>query len=465
VNQYYGDIRGRTLQGRDANWLHGLWSGRYGSYAEGWIANNVAEVNFPYVEDTTGMLGGDSTFVVNGLDLSLNPAPAGAPGRLGFGSVGQFPAEVSDADVSEVVIYDRVLSEAELTEVREFFYTKYDVEPIEPPAPQNTVLSGSIGTFTGGDPGEGLDMEGQFVYAIDVGNLGDVTVGDAEFTDGSEAGMAIGTSPGASITDANEIPDWHTVADYGNSDNDNALELVMHGIRWNEPPGLQIDLDVDPGQQYQLQLLFAESCCDRGFDITVEDELRVDNFNVQVVQEGINNGLQGVFFTDQVSAADGVLNIELGGENSRAPDNNPILNALTLKVSEGLLQPGDADQNGQFDQLDLVKVQIAAKYLTGQAATWGEGDWDGAPASGGVPGNPPPGDNRFDQIDIIAALNAGLYLTGPYLAVGPAGQIGDRGSPVHDASAELTYVPEPTTLWLAIPAMLSLMVCGWHRRT
>ena len=23
----------------------------------------------------------------------------------------------------------------------------------------------------------------------------------------------------------------------------------------------------------------------------------------------------------------------------------------------------------------------------------------------------------------------------------------------------------PVTLWLAIPAMLSLVVCGWHRRT
>ena len=44
-----------------------------------------------------------------------------------------------------------------------------------------------------------------------------------------------------------------------------------------------------------------------------------------------------------------------------------------------LLQPGDADQDLDFDQFDLVKVQVAAKYLTGQAATWGDGDWNGAP--------------------------------------------------------------------------------------
>ena len=34
------------------------------------------------------------------------------------------------------------------------------------------------------------------------------------------------------------------------------------------------------------------------------------------------------------------------------------------------LRAGDADQDLDFDQIDLVQVQIAAKYLTGQAATW-----------------------------------------------------------------------------------------------
>lgn len=34
------------------------------------------------------------------------------------------------------------------------------------------------------------------------------------------------------------------------------------------------------------------------------------------------------------------------------------------------LQAGDADMNFEFNQLDLAQVQIAAKYLTGAAATW-----------------------------------------------------------------------------------------------
>jgi hypothetical protein len=79
-----------------------------------------------------------------------------------------------------------------------------------------------------------------------------------------------------------------------------------------------------------------------------------------------------------------------------------------------LLQPGDADRDLDFDQLDLVRVLANGKYLTGEAATWGEGDWEGGP--GGSPGNPPAGDGLFDQDDIIAASATGHYGTGTYAA-------------------------------------------------
>ena len=69
---------------------------------------------------------------------------------------------------------------------------------------------------------------------------------------------------------------------------------------------------------------------------------------------------------------------------------------------------GDADQNGRFDQLDIVRVLQSGKYLIGQAATWGDGDWNGAP--GGRAGRPPTGDGVFDQDDIVASLIGGTYL-------------------------------------------------------
>ena len=68
----------------------------------------------------------------------------------------------------------------------------------------------------------------------------------------------------------------------------------------------------------------------------------------------------------------------------------------------GPRQPGDADQDFDFDQLDLVQVSVAAKYLTGEPADWSEGDWTG--------------DGAFDQLDIVAALQTGNFLQGPYAA-------------------------------------------------
>ena len=98
---------------------------------------------------------------------------------------------------------------------------------------------------------------------------------------------------------------------------------------------------------------------------------------------------------------------------------------LTVPLPTTALRAGDADMDLDFDQLDIVQVLQAGKYLTGELATWGEGDWNGAP--GGSPGDPPPGNGRFDQLDLIAALNSScgyLCSRGPYAAIGGDGYSG-----------------------------------------
>ena len=57
---------------------------------------------------------------------------------------------------------------------------------------------------------------------------------------------------------------------------------------------------------------------------------------------------------------------------------------------------GDANGDGEFNQLDIVNVLQSDKYLTGQSAEWTDGDWNH--------------DGRFDQLDIVDALAAGGYL-------------------------------------------------------
>ena len=59
---------------------------------------------------------------------------------------------------------------------------------------------------------------------------------------------------------------------------------------------------------------------------------------------------------------------------------------------------GDANHDDRFDQLDIVQVLQAGKYLADQAAAFSEGDWNC--------------DGQFDQLDIVAALQSGDYLEG-----------------------------------------------------
>ncbi len=159
----------------------------------------------------------------------------------------------------------------------------------------------------------------------------------------------------------------------------------------------------------------------------------------------------GVLITHEFIAADNKLNLILGGAATAPgyPDNNGHISALTLERSSSkALQAGDADQDLDFDQLDLVRVQVAGKYLSGRAASWGEGDWDRAP--GGSPGSPPPGDGMFNQLDIIAALNAGKYLQGKYAALANAN--GMRG----DAQTSIIYNPGTGEVAVDAPAGANL---------
>ena len=113
---------------------------------------------------------------------------------------------------------------------------------------------------------------------------------------------------------------------------------------------------------------------------------------------------------------DGLLDeVGIWDEALSAQQIQDVMNNGVLPDGATRLRAGDADQDLDFDQLDLVQVSVAGKYLTGQAASWGEGDWNGAP--GGTQGAPPIGDGQFNQLDIIAALNADIYLRGPYAAL------------------------------------------------
>jgi hypothetical protein len=189
------------------------------------------------------------------------------------------------------------------------------------------------GTFTGGDAGEGLDFDGNFEYAVNVRGNGGGTIGDANFTNDSASGVT--------VTAANEILTWGAPKNYGVSANDNALEYIMQSIRWSYSGTDVLTVALDNliiGNNYSLQLLFAESCCTRGFDIFAENLMIVDDFSPYVLQGSTNNNTNGAFVRYDFTAADTTLNIAMGG-NAPYSDRNPILNGLTLENTTSVPEP------------------------------------------------------------------------------------------------------------------------------
>ncbi|MBX3746801.1 MAG: hypothetical protein KF833_15940 [Verrucomicrobiae bacterium] len=215
-------------------------------------------------------------------------------------------------------------------------------------------LAATVGTFTGGDPGEGLDLEGTFTYAINVSPAAPAgRVGDANFTADNVSGV--------SITANNAIASggWGG-ANYGDTDNDRNLAFAMNSIRWAAAPEVvTVRLAVEPQVEYKLQLLFRENCCPgRGFNVVLNGELAVPDFMPGVVQSGDEEfadavARSGAVITHTFTATAQEYVIILDGpsaESFEITDRNAILNAFTL---ERLSASSDSDGDGLPDEWEL----------------------------------------------------------------------------------------------------------------
>lgn len=192
------------------------------------------------------------------------------------------------------------------------------------PVQAATFTNINVGSFTGGDIGEGLDLDGNFSYAVNLLGPAVGSIRDANFTADNEPGVTVRAENGVSL--------WHN-ASYGSTTNDDRLETVMQSIRWSRSPGtVEVDLaNLILGRTYKGQLLFAESGYDRGFDIFAEGVKLVDDFNPGITQGGWYITSKAAVVSFEFTATDSMLNLALGG---LAPysDKNPILNGLTLEL-------------------------------------------------------------------------------------------------------------------------------------
>jgi hypothetical protein len=193
-----------------------------------------------------------------------------------------------------------------------------------------------IGVYTGGDPGEGLDFQGQFVYALDFGGPmpGGQTIGNATFTNWQSTPGATNV---ANMDDSGGFVPGTTAADA-------ALKSLVDTGRWADGMNnITSNLTVQPGRPYILQLIFQEGWNAtapgiRQFNIDVEGVRLATNFDITAVtgpqtrnqNAPANNALnaRGAFLRYSLTAPDNTLNIVL----SHGATDNPRIEALTLEL-------------------------------------------------------------------------------------------------------------------------------------
>ncbi len=211
----------------------------------------------------------------------------------------------------------------------------------------------SADTFTGGDAGEGLDLEGTFAYAINVGGTTDANVGSVNFvrSTGVEGyAQTVGSSTG----------NWLAPA-YGTTANDDGMETVMSSVASSASPARAIfQMTVERGVRYKLQLLFGEAgdtAPGRGFDIIVGGKVILPAFipGAYTLTQGTfaeQKNKVGVVVTHEFSAADMILRVELDGAGPEAGavvGRDPILNGLTLeRLDPSALPPELVADDGSY---------------------------------------------------------------------------------------------------------------------
>ena len=206
----------------------------------------------------------------------------------------------------------------------------------------STVSLGTLTPFTGGDAGEGLDLSGNVVYALNLGGTAQ-TVQGVNFAPAVLGGAPAGVTPSVGTLEFNYSaanPGGANGTEYGATSNDGAMNTISNSVWYNS--NFTLDLAVTPGTQYQLQLILQESFFvyqgaeGRNFDISVETapdtlSLAVDELVLGQETNGANEAGadQGLVYTYNFTAADNSFRIALD-DSPAGLDGNAVLAGVVL---------------------------------------------------------------------------------------------------------------------------------------
>lgn len=178
---------------------------------------------------------------------------------------------------------------------------------------------------------EDLDLSGEFLYTVNVSpNTAEAfQIGDLMFTSSDN-------TAGVAVTSTHARDNWLSRPEYSESTWSDSLESIMWDMRFSTSGPVNIDLAVEQGAEYKLQLFFSDAYWTeqgmRQFDIMVEDALAVDEFDIVGVTGRREGGLnRGAVYTYNFTALDSNLDIDLL-RGSGGQDQIPIINGFSLEV-------------------------------------------------------------------------------------------------------------------------------------
>jgi hypothetical protein len=178
VSRQTGGINQRVLSGGN-NWLLGYWGGKRGSaYFNGDVllnGNGPSDTNPHLYATTIGGSGQNSTVWAEGVQIASNQNGTEGPNSLFVGGGGAYN-EYSDCDISEVLVYNRILLPSELDEIGTYLTVKYSLTTSYWPTGSDTTAP-MISTLNPADNATGVAVGANLVatfsenIAIATGNI------------------------------------------------------------------------------------------------------------------------------------------------------------------------------------------------------------------------------------------------------------------------------------------------------
>jgi hypothetical protein len=232
-----------------------------------------------------------------------------------------------------------------------------------------------------------LDLEGNIVYAINFSATApSLIVRGVTFLPDNKP------IPGATLVGSQNVVGWQNKPEFGSTADDDALEEILHDIRWADAGSnqrLKATLTVTAGEEYKLQILISGNTSEnRIWDIRINAQEAVGEITSLGVSPGQSySSGRATLYTYQFRPAASAIVVEMGnlfGSNDGG-DRNPIWQALTLEKISVPPAPDDimldssvffANQIGPVGHLQVIDQKSGTSHVLEFVS--GDGDTDNA---------------------------------------------------------------------------------------